>query len=51
MRLFHEEKYQKGETVRLQEEAEKKLAMEVNFFRKTDKALGSSSSELRRVKQ
>ncbi|KAI5386851.1 hypothetical protein KIW84_073119 [Lathyrus oleraceus] len=51
MRLYPKAEYQKGEAVRLQEEAEKKLAMEVNFFRKTDKALGSSSSKLRRVKQ
>ncbi|KAI5434666.1 hypothetical protein KIW84_021481 [Lathyrus oleraceus] len=51
MHQFHEAEYQKGEAVRLQEEAERKLVMEVDFFRKTDKALGSSSSELRRVKQ
>jgi hypothetical protein len=51
MHLYHEAEYQKGEAVKSQEEAEKKLAVEVDFFRKTDKALGSSSSELRRVKQ
>jgi hypothetical protein len=48
---FHEAEYQKAEAVRLREEAEGKLAVEVDFFRKTDKALGSSSSELWRVKQ
>ncbi|KAI5409647.1 hypothetical protein KIW84_055186 [Lathyrus oleraceus] len=41
VRLYHEAEYQKGEAVRLQEEAEKKLAMEVNFFRKIDKAFFS----------
>jgi uncharacterized protein YjbK len=51
MHQFHEAEYQKGEAVRLQGEAERKLVVEVDFFRKTDKALGSSSSELRRVKQ
>ncbi|KAI5435532.1 hypothetical protein KIW84_022085 [Lathyrus oleraceus] len=51
MHLYHEAEYQKREAIRLQEEAEKKLAVGVDFFRKTDKALGSSSSELRRVKQ
>ncbi|KAI5427851.1 hypothetical protein KIW84_033036 [Lathyrus oleraceus] len=51
MHQFHEAEYQKGEAVRLQEEAERKLAVEVDFFRKTEEALGSSSSELRRVKQ
>ncbi|KAI5430835.1 hypothetical protein KIW84_035097 [Lathyrus oleraceus] len=45
MHLYHEAEYQKGEAIRLQEEAEKKLVVEVNFFRKTDKALGSSISE------
>ncbi|KAI5408500.1 hypothetical protein KIW84_054371 [Lathyrus oleraceus] len=49
--LYHEAEYQKGEAVRLQEEAKKKLVVEVNFFRKTDKALGSSGSELRRVRK
>ncbi|KAI5431245.1 hypothetical protein KIW84_035422 [Lathyrus oleraceus] len=51
MHLYHEAEYQKGKAIRLQEEAEKKLVVEVNFFRKIDKALGSSNSELRRVKQ
>jgi hypothetical protein len=51
MHRFHESEYQKEEAVKLQEEAERKFAVEVNFFRKTDEALRSSSSELRRVKQ
>ncbi|KAI5420327.1 hypothetical protein KIW84_044204 [Lathyrus oleraceus] len=51
MYQFHEAEYQKREVVRLQEEAERKLVVEVDFFRKTDEALRSSSSELRRVKQ
>ena len=51
MHQFHEAEYQKGEAVRLQGETERKLVVEVDFFRKTDEALRSSSSELRRVKQ
>jgi hypothetical protein len=51
MHQFHEAEYQKREAVRLQGEAERKLVVEVDFFRKTDEALRSSSSELRRVKQ
>jgi chromosome segregation ATPase len=48
---FRKSEYQKEEAVRSQEEAERKFAVEVDFFRKTDEALRSSGSELRRVKQ
>jgi hypothetical protein len=51
MHQFQEAEYQKGEAVRVQKEAERKFAVEADFFRKTDEALRSSSSELRRVKQ